>query len=96
MSNKVFVEYKVKASHRELMMEFLSKLIQEQPQVKIYEGTDQPGLIVEEWEGMDNEQYKKMKLERLQADHSKWTQMQDWVEGGKEKVHIWQFQSLDL
>lgn len=95
MSNKVFVEYKVKAAQRANMLDFLHERMRENPGLKVYEGADQPGLIVEEWEDMDESLYMEMKSERMQSDHPKWSQMHGSIEGGMEKMHIWLFRSLD-
>ncbi|GIP31143.1 hypothetical protein [Paenibacillus sp. J2TS4] len=59
----VFVEYKIDELYRE---DYL-KTIQDLPgvdQVELYEGSDQPGLFVEIWKGLGDEDYLQMKAIR--------------------------------
>ena len=61
------------------------------PALKWYEGSDQPGLFVEMWSDVPWETYLRMKRERTEDPHSPWREMDEMVEGGKAKIHIWHF-----
>lgn len=94
---KVFVEYKVKPEHREAYLTWVNEMTHADRRFSVYEGTDQPGLFVELWDGMNYEEYVRMKGWRLAADSSgggnknRWGEMERFIEGGISKIHIWHF-----
>lgn len=92
---KVFVEYRIQSIARESYITFMQQMGKCYRQMTIYEGTDQPNLFVECWSGVNFEQYEELK--RLRIDQkSEWTEMNDWVVGGADKIHIWHFSHINL
>ncbi|CAG7649609.1 hypothetical protein ACFQI7_26340 [Paenibacillus allorhizosphaerae] len=95
----VFVEYKIDAEHREAYVAWMRGMQASYPQVEWYEGTEQPGLFVEIWHGLSGEQYRAMREARRNRDDPQqvwqaWDAMIPWVPGGKDKIHIWQFEKV--
>lgn len=76
--------------------------------LELYEGSDQPGLFVEIWNGLSKEQYIQLKQARgkqgLKEDetalnnnpfgNTEWYRLDEWIKGGSEKVHIWHFEKV--
>jgi hypothetical protein len=109
---KVFVEYKLDPRFREQYESWSRQVIEwtqsvqfqnvQFQSVQFYEGTDQPNLFVEIWDGMSHEQFLEFKDRRLserfpdkqQAEARLFREMNDWVEGGAAKLHIWHFGRL--
>jgi hypothetical protein len=96
---KVFIEYKIIAEKRDTFMELLPDLKQNADwhggrEYKIYEGTDQPNLIVEEFLVEDIERYQMIKTERLNPNSPLWKKHHQHIAGGADKLHIWAFKAL--
>lgn len=99
MEVKVFIEFKVKAEKRDDFMALVPELERQAArlrakQFRLYEGTDQPLLFVEEFFVGDIAQYRAIKEQRLDANSPFWSRLHDCVEGGANKLHIWAFQPL--
>ncbi|CAG7639016.1 hypothetical protein PAESOLCIP111_04001 [Paenibacillus solanacearum] len=95
----VFVEYKIGAEHREAYVSWMRGMQAAHPQMEWYEGTEQPGLFVEIWHGLRGEPYRAMQAARRgeevrQPEWQGWDAMVPWVPGGKDKIHIWQFEKV--
>ncbi|TBL74022.1 hypothetical protein [Paenibacillus thalictri] len=101
MMPKVFVEYKVNSDCRDSYLALMKELLQSEPKLTLFEGTDQPGLYVELWEGLPYEEYSRMKLTRTQSategaqSLSGWSLLPKYVEGGAQKIHIWHFAQVE-
>jgi hypothetical protein len=103
--SKIFVEYQILPQHRPAYSKWVEVVTALCPQLEVYEGSDQPGLFVEMWEGATQEDYRVMKAHRLHKETSKdissldaagwvhvdWSALNDWVQGGPAKIHIWHF-----
>ncbi|WP_144847435.1 hypothetical protein [Paenibacillus cremeus] len=68
-------------------------------EVEWYEGTEQPGLFVEIWSGLSDAGYEDMLAARrgdgpVSFLWERAMQLQNWVPGGREKIHIWQFRKV--
>jgi hypothetical protein len=94
---KVFVEYKVKPEYRETYLVWIKEMTRKDGRFTVYEGTEQPGLFVEMWDGLERDEYLKMKEQRLTTASSegenddRWGRLTGWVEGGVSKIHMWHF-----
>ncbi|GGG01872.1 hypothetical protein [Paenibacillus abyssi] len=100
MEIKVFIEYKIISEKRDMFMQLLPDLKQNAAEhggreYKIYEGTDQPNLIVEEFLLQDIERYQMIKAERLNPDSPFWSKHHEHIAGGADKLHIWAFKALE-
>jgi hypothetical protein len=91
---KIFVEYTICKEYRHDYLQFISKVIKNNPNLEVYEGTDQKNLFVEIWSDCDLELYEAMKNERKNKDFSKWNELSSYIDGGKEKMNIWHFEKL--
>ncbi|WNR45598.1 hypothetical protein [Paenibacillus roseipurpureus] len=95
--SKVFVEYAIIPEFRDSFLIYMQQLLQREGRLELLEGTDQEGLFVEIWHEITYEDYVKIKQERLQenADNGggNWEQ---WVKGGKAKLHMWHFSSVKV
>jgi hypothetical protein len=97
---KVFIEFKLKPESRDVFLAFIPELLQKSMEqqvegVQLFEGTDQPGLVVEEFYVKDMEHYNKIKAERLNEDSPFWKKFHDCLQGGAQKLHIWAFNKMD-
>ncbi len=103
----VFVEYRIDTSYRLQYLAWSGRLRDDFPQVELYEGTDQPGLFVELWSGLSDDQYRFMRAVRTRKEEyaaepgawdgtepDRWAPLEQWVPGGCAKIHIWQFQKV--
>lgn len=90
---KVFVEYTIKREAQEFYLIYMRELRKREGRLELFEGTDQPGLFVEIWDGLTFEEYEELKRQRLQAADQQdvW---EDWIEGGIRKLHMWHFTSV--
>lgn len=59
---------------------------------RLLEGTDQRGLFVEIWEAVAD--FAQFKHERLEQKQSEWGVLLSYVDGGKDKIHIWEFTEI--
>lgn len=59
----IFVEYRIDEQKREDFLPFIHSLAEGAP-MELYEGSDQPGLFVEIWRGLSEEDYLCMKEAR--------------------------------
>lgn len=96
---QVFVEYKVIEEKKD---EYLRKirdleLVMNKIGAKdfqVFEGADQPHLFVEMFQVAKMESYYKLKRKRCQEEAEEgvfWQAINNCVEGGKEKIHMWAF-----
>jgi hypothetical protein len=97
----VLSEYKIKDDKRDQFFELLSNLMEHlemlgAEQISIFEGTDQPGLFVEEFILRDMDEYMEMKEEREKEQLDFWREFHECIEGGKSKVNIWAFSKVML
>ncbi|MEW9670639.1 hypothetical protein [Ammoniphilus sp. 3BR4] len=94
---KIFIEYKIseKGIHEYLktMKAVRERMINEQSVVNYqhFEGTDQPLLFVEMFDVETLEEYERLKHLRCEKD----PMIADWVQGGKDKIHMWAFKELE-
>jgi hypothetical protein len=96
----VLSEFKVSAEKRKDFMDLLPAVKRELEgmgavEISIFEGTDQPGLFVEEFIVADMEAYESLKKARNEEVSEVWEQQHACVPGGKNKVHIWAFAKLN-
>ncbi|WP_164985174.1 MFS transporter [Ammoniphilus sp. CFH 90114] len=93
---KIFMEYRIKPDDRLAYLEVMRKVyavMVEEQKVKNYqffEGTDQPSLFVEMFDVEALEDYERLKHLRCEAE----PMIDDWVQGGKEKIHMWAFKEM--
>lgn len=89
-----FAEYRIIPEHRAAYLAFSDELVQSaNGSLVVYEGTDQPSLFVELWTAETEEQAEHIKKERC-SERSPWRRADSWVQGGREKVHIWTFRPV--
>lgn len=99
MEVKVFIEYQIVSEKRDTFMQILPGLKRSADEqggreYKIYEGTDQPNLIVEEFLVENIRRYQEIKTERLNSDSPFWKNQHEHIVGGAKKLHIWAFKEL--
>lgn len=89
----MFAEYRVK---ERLRGEFLSWIgpIREKEGFRLLEGTDQPCLFVEIWEVDGQKELERHKRERAEGSAGRWARMDEFVEGGAAKAHLWSFREI--
>jgi hypothetical protein len=106
--SKVFVEYHILPQHRSAYSQWIKNVRDVCPGLELLEGADQPGLFVELWTGLTRKAYEQMKQKRhypsdqpfLESDHTlyneviHWRDLDEWVQGGAEKIHIWYFHKV--
>lgn len=96
----VFCEYKVAEEKRSEYMQCVTNEYRRFLQgfgadgVSIYAGVDQVGLFVEEFTIPDMAVYEKLKHERFREADPIWERLHACVPGGKDKVHMWAFESI--
>lgn len=95
----VFVEYKIEEGFRDSYLEWMEGIKRLHPQLEVYEGTDQSNLFVEIWSGLSEEEYRSLKELRTGnskavEDSNPWSPQDEWVPGGRAKIHIWQFKKV--
>lgn len=89
-----FAEYRIMPEHREQYLSYTNRLLStSNGLIKLYEGTDQPNLFVEVWSANSLEQAERIKEERCD-ERSPWYHVVQWIPGGKAKLHVWTFKSL--
>lgn len=96
----VLSEYKVLDGKNEEFLSLLPlvKIALEEigaSEIRFFEGTDQPGLFVEEFQVGDMQAYEAVKKMRYEERSEIWKQFHSCVPGGKDKVHVWAFTQLD-
>jgi hypothetical protein len=96
----VLGEYKVAEENRKDFLDLLPRIKQSLEKlgaegITFFEGTDQPGLFVEEFIVPDMETYTRLKKARYEETTSVWAQQHTYVPGGKIKLHLWAFSKLD-
>ncbi|MEK3882880.1 hypothetical protein [Paenibacillus sp. PL2-23] len=89
-----FAEYRIMPEYRESFLAVSERLVaEEQGRVRLYEGTDQPGLFVEVWEAPSEEEAERVKEERL-SGRSSWSELLPFISGGAAKLHVWTFRPV--
>lgn len=96
----VFVEYRIEEACRNKYLEWSDGIRRQHQQLELYEGTDQPNLFVEIWNGLSEEEYHSMKQARAGAeaaedDSNLWKPLDHWIKGGRAKLHIWHFKKVE-
>ncbi|GFN31210.1 hypothetical protein [Paenibacillus xylaniclasticus] len=86
-----FAEYRILPEFRDSYLTLSNELVRTSSDALIvYEGTDQPNLFVELWSADCEEAAERIKRERC-SERSPWRQVDNWVQGGRAKVHVWTF-----
>jgi hypothetical protein len=100
MKLKIFIEFFILPDRRDEFLSLIPK-IRDYQQIQwgvkdyeIYEGTDQPNLFVEEFYIEGEDDYLKIKEERVLEKELLWSDMNACVKGGGQKVHIWAFKNV--
>lgn len=88
----VFVEYRIFDSCREPFFQFIRRC-PDSVRMELYESPEQPGLFVEIWKDLTNQEYEQMKAARRAGD-SGWKEMNSFVPGGNEKINVWRFKKV--
>ena len=99
---RVYVEYRLIPERRQEWQERLRAWQQQLSRLPVlsyafYEGVEQPGVIVEEYQVPDQEAYRRLREERLAEGNpdASW-QILPCVQGGREKLHVWAFAPIRL
>ncbi|MBH5319188.1 hypothetical protein I6N90_15400 [Paenibacillus sp. GSMTC-2017] len=89
-----FAEYRIMPEFIDQYLAEVTRLQQfEKRQVKLFEGTDQPGLFVEIWSAEHAEEAEQIKKERCD-ERSSWFELSQWIVGGPAKLHVWTFKPV--
>ncbi|NOU95768.1 hypothetical protein GC093_21450 [Paenibacillus sp. LMG 31456] len=100
-----FIEYQVSPEHRAAYSDWMKRVRANYPELEVYEGTDQPGLFVELWNGQSHQDFCVLKEARVKQsseqekeqpnngrfDKIDWNELHNWAIGGVAKIHIWHF-----
>ncbi|CAM3639419.1 hypothetical protein [Marinicrinis lubricantis] len=89
MKQITFVEYKIRPEVRISYLQWTKKCLASFNHVEIYEGKDQPNLFVEVWDTLKLPE--AFVFNRKQTEHPIWGECLQYVEGGADKMHIWDF-----
>lgn len=97
MMNVIFVEYRIISEYQKDYMQFMQERVKELKADEMIwmESADQSGVIVEMWLNSNQGQIDTMKQERLYAKAGKWKPMEVYIQGGLEKLHIWEFKQIN-
>ncbi|WP_010271282.1 hypothetical protein [Paenibacillus senegalensis] len=87
--NLVFVEYRVFDTSKKAFLKFIRNCPGHE-RMELFESPEQPGLYVEIWKNMSEEDYRELKESR-QKGSGEWEKMNGFLQGGLERVHIWLF-----
>jgi hypothetical protein len=88
---KVFVEYTILQEMRLIYLNHMREWLKREGRLELLEGSDQPGLFVEIWNDVSQEEYVELKKLRLQTSDENDRLWGNWVQGGAAKIHIWHF-----
>jgi hypothetical protein len=100
LSVKIFIEYKLIEGAKETFMGLVPHIQHAYteaglPTPQFWEGTDQPGVIVEEILVPTKEAAEQWKVVRLgQGEGFPWEKLHLLTIGGREKVNYWTFDTL--
>jgi len=102
MANLITVlsEYQISAEKREDFLKIWPEVKRQLAalgarHIVFYEGADQPGLFVEQFEVAGMDEYEALKTARRKEIHPIWGDFHACVPGGKEKVHVWAFVKME-
>lgn len=101
MELKIFAEYMVAKGERDIFFSLLQEVKEYQVSIwsvkdfEIYEGTDQPNLFVEEFDMEGEDNFNRLKEERLLEKDALWKKLNSCIVGGRDKLHIWAFKKID-
>ncbi|QJC53320.1 hypothetical protein HGI30_18210 [Paenibacillus albicereus] len=91
----LMVEYKIEERHRQDFLALLSELQRRWPRVRLYEGSEQPGLFVEIWPAATEAEARACQEERLDG-RSPWSAIGSWTSGGAGRIHAWTFRPAPI
>jgi hypothetical protein len=90
----VFCEYVIPERHREAYISWVHAEPERWRGVQIAENTAQPGVFVEiQSVGTEEE---AVTCEKERREGRSWTEMEQWVKGGKEGLRIWTFRPIRI
>ncbi len=97
-SLQIFIEYKVKedevSKYEAFMKEVLKKLSDfSAEKIEWFVATDQPFLYVEMFQVPTLAHYQALKKMRKSTEHAIFGQLDQFIEGGLEKLNCWAFQT---
>ncbi|GAB7389323.1 hypothetical protein BSNK01_31610 [Bacillaceae bacterium] len=102
---KIFVEYRIDAHRRSDYLQAVKKLQTKLAEAgatgfRLYAAADQDALYVEEFFLQELEAYQDIKQKRCgdlrEADDPAWRAIDPFVQGGREKIHMWAFAEVAL
>ncbi|OIJ14009.1 hypothetical protein BKP35_07320 [Anaerobacillus arseniciselenatis] len=98
MSLQIFIEYKVKEARVEKYEEVMKEVLQKLPEysaekIEWFVATDQPFLYVEMFRVPNIAHYQALKKMRQSKDHPVFSKLDEFIEGGLEKLNCWAFQT---
>ncbi|MEI7025380.1 hypothetical protein [Paenibacillus sp. y28] len=88
---KVLVEYKITVGGLAEYRAFMKDLTAAYPDLEWLEGADQPGLFVESWTFAGLAEANHWIAQRRDGSSLDWKPLEQWVDGGKAKIHMWPF-----
>lgn len=100
-SLQIFIEYKVKETkvkqYEKAIQEVLKKLPEYSAEkIEWFVATDQPHLYVEMFQVPNIAHYQALKKMRKSQDHPVFGQLDEFIEGGLEKLNCWAFQTQPI
>lgn len=90
----LFVEYKIMEAFRDSYLEWVRPM-RDQYGFMLLEGSGQPGVYVENWNGITLEEGEVWKKRRWDSGDSDWSPLHSFVEGGVPKLHVWHFHKVE-
>lgn len=92
-----FAEYHIHSNHREQYMSWVRVMTGRYPSLQVYEGTDQPNLFVESWEGISHEDFEAMKSYRKKGQGNGDEDLRlvsNWLAEDNGKINMWHFRKV--
>ncbi|MDI4644235.1 hypothetical protein [Cohnella hashimotonis] len=92
MSIILFCEYSIPDAHRDRFLTWVREAPSRWIGAELAENREQPGVFVELRRPADEREASEMKKERLEG--RSWTEMENWVKGGRGGLRVWTFVPL--
>jgi hypothetical protein len=88
----LFCEYVIPEEYRAVFAEWTQSHAYLWKECELLENTGQPGVYVEIWKPLNDEEAARTKQERREG--RSWGEMEQWVKGGRDGLRIWTFRPM--
>lgn len=90
----LFCEYVIPEEHRAAFTAWVQSDTVRWQGITLYENTSQPGVYVEIYPVTAMEEAAEIEKERREG--RSWSEMVQWVKGGKNGLRLWTFRQVEL